>query len=381
MRRLRHSGAVALAGAALLALTGLAQQSTGPRELLPDSVPSAPAAPVAPPPQPSEPVADAPVVTTDAGPSDDVAAETAAPSAFDLPAATGRSIDVAGPLTVARGGYGVAAFQGSDGVFVAGLLHRVQAPLASRWAHIVLRRALLSESAAPVGLPPADWIAWRAAVLLRMGEADGAVMLVDAVPVDRFTPLLYKVAGQAHLAAADIAGLCPLAQTGTAVSQDPLWRLATGMCGAMAGDDLTAAGTFDALRGSRIVDNFDVRLGQRVATLSGGAGRVPNLEWEVAPVLTPYRFGVALASGRSGAGCARPGCLTIALGGVPTGGARSENTRWPFESRQAHCADAGVHSSARQHSATGAAIRTRRDMAELRDGTRPIMRHGSRPRA
>ncbi len=296
MRPPRRSALAAalLTGAALLAWPVVGQQTEGPKSLLPGVA----EAPPAPPP----PVEPAPSATAEAPPLPEAAADVAAPttarpSAFDLPAATGASVEVAGPLTPAMGGYGLGTFTGSDGRFLTGLLRRLDTPLASRWAHIVLRRALLSQSAAPEGIAPADWIAWRAAVLLRMGEADGAVMLVDAVPVDRFTPLLYKVAGQVHLAAADPAGLCPFAQTGTAVSSDPLWRLAVGMCGGMAGDDLTSAATFDALRGGNRVDRFDLQLGERIATLSGGGGRAANIEWETAPGLTPYRFGIAAAAG------------------------------------------------------------------------------------
>lgn len=292
----RHS---ALAGLLLGSVALLAfQQAGAPESLLPDAPSEAPAE------TPSDATGTQPAAPADAPPPPLGAAggetpteASAVPSAFDLPAAMGASIDIAGPLTPAMGGYGAAAFEGADGVFVSGMVRRIRAPLASRWAHIVLRRALLSQGPAPAGVAPADWIAARAALLTRMGEADGAVLLVDAVPVDRFSPLLYKVAGQAHLAAADPAGLCPLAQTGTAVSQDPLWRLAVGMCGGMSGDDLTAAATFDALRGGRIVDPFDLQLAERIATLSGGGGRAANIEWQLAPGLTPYRLGIALAAG------------------------------------------------------------------------------------
>lgn len=278
-----------LTAALLIALPVVSQQADAPESLLPEGLETAPPPPV----ESAEPViaplADAPAAAP--------AELEVAPSAFDLPAATGRSIDIAGPLTPAIGGYGVATFAGSDGRFVAGLLYRLDTPVASRWAHIVLRRALLSESSVAGGIAPADWIAVRARALLAMGEVDGAVALVDAVPADRYSPSLYRVAGQAHLAAADIGGLCPLALTGTAVSRDPLWKLLTGMCGAMSGDDLTAASVFDRLKGSDTLDPFDLQLAERVATLSGGGGRAANIEWETAPRLTPYRFGVAVAAG------------------------------------------------------------------------------------
>jgi hypothetical protein len=131
-----------------------------------------------------------------------------------------------------------------------------------------------------------------------MGEIDGAKRLVDSVPVDRYTPSLYRVAAQAALAAADINGLCPIAANGRVLSKDPLWDLAIGMCAALQGDDITAAQIFDTLAedGDR-VDRFDVRLGERVATIAGGAGRAAIIDWNEAPRLTPFRYAIATASG------------------------------------------------------------------------------------
>jgi len=184
-----------------------------------------------------------------------------------------------------------------DGRFVAGLLRRLSTPIASRWAHIVLRRALLTQAAAPPGINPGDWIAERARTLLNMGEIDGAKALIDNLPIDHITPRLVRVAGQVHLAAADLGGLCPIADTGGAVSPDPLWKLAEAMCAAMAGDDITAASGFDGLRDGDQVDPFDIMLGERIATISGGGGRAANVEWDAVDHVTPYRFGVATAAG------------------------------------------------------------------------------------
>lgn len=213
-------------------------------------------------------------------------------------APSGRDITVLGPLSPAAGGYGPAIWTGSDGRFVAALARRVDAPIASRWAAIVLRRALLSESAAPAGINPGDWVAARAMLLLRIGEIDGAKRLVDAVPVDRYTPDLYRISAQVSLTAADIGGLCPIAATGRLLIRQPVWDLAHGMCAAIQGDDITAAQIFDALRDDdQRIDPFDVRLGERVATIAGGAGRATNIEWAEAPPLTVYRYGVATAAG------------------------------------------------------------------------------------
>ena len=263
--------------------------STAPKSLLPDAFGAAPpAAVVAPAPiaLPASPAAAA------AEAASDPATETTAATESDAP-----PIGSVGPLTPAEGGYGQAVFAGSDGRFVAGLLRRLKPPVASRWAHIVLRRALLTQAPAPAGINPGDWIAERARTLLGMGEIDGAKALIDNLPVDRSTPRLVRVSGQVHLAAADLPGLCPIADTGGAVSPDPLWKLAEAMCAAMAGDDITAASGFDRLRDGKQVDPFDIMLGERIATVSGGGGRAANVEWDAVDHVTPYRFGVATAAG------------------------------------------------------------------------------------
>lgn len=260
-----------------------------PKSLLPDTFGPTVAAPtVAPTPLNLAPRAPAPdaVATADAKPQTDAIAPPGGPA-----------IDGVGPLTPDLGGYGADAFAGTDGRFAAGLLRRLRVPVASRWAHIVLGRALLTRAAAPAGINPGDWLAERARTLLAMGEVDGAKRLVDNLNVDRFTPRLVRVAGQVNFAAADLPGLCPIAASGGAVSVDPVWQLADAMCAGMAGDDITAASDFDALRDGAKVDPFDVQLGERIALISGAGGRAANVDWDAVAGLTPYRFGVAVAAG------------------------------------------------------------------------------------
>ena len=305
-------------GLAALALTaGLAWPATGqqaieppppevpaaaPKSLLPDSFETPAVRPAEAPlllptndgaapvriPGGAPPLLSAPRLETDPGA---LADPLAAP-------ATGRDITVVGPLSPAAGGYGLGTFMGSSGRFLASLANRMNAPIGSRWAAITLSRALLSESTAPSGIIPGDWVAARSSLLMRMGEIDGAKRLVDSVPVDRYSPLLYRVAGQTALAAGDINGLCPIAANGRLLSRDPLWDLAIGMCAALQGDDITAARVFDGLsEEEKRVEPFDVRLGERIATIAGGAGRAAIIDWNEAPRLTPFRYGVATASG------------------------------------------------------------------------------------
>ncbi len=269
-------------------------QAPAAKSLLPDSFDGPTTAPVTP---------AAPLLPAEADPAAPAAPQLLPqlqPGGPDAAFTTAAGGDLAlqGPLTPAAGGYGAQVFAGSDGRFLAGLSRRIAAPIGSRWAAITLRRALLSQSGTPDGIVPGDWIAARAGLLVRLGEIDGAKRLVDGLPVDRYTPALYRVAAQTALAAADIGGLCPIAVTGQSLSADAIWKLAIGMCAAIEGDDITAARVFDALRNdSAHVDPFDVRLGERVATMAGGAGRATNIDWAEAPVLTPFRYGIATAVG------------------------------------------------------------------------------------
>ncbi|TFU03619.1 hypothetical protein EUV02_10715 [Polymorphobacter arshaanensis] len=309
MRRARPGLTALLLGAALLcALPGAAQDA--PKSLLPEGF-EEPAADIAAPLPGTAPDAAAPdagATSTDAPfvrprPLPDPAAAAAAAQVIDpfAIAATGRSLEIAGPLgslvTGPGAGYGLNTFAGSNGRFVAGVMRRIDTPIASRWAHIVLRRALLSESLTPRDINSGDWVAERGWLLLRMGEVDGAKALLDSVPLDRFSRKLYLVAGQAALAAADLPGLCPLAPTAQALSTDTLWKLANAICAGMTGDDITAANVFDQLRDAETANDFDLLLAERVATLSGTGGRAANLDWTEVDTLTPYRFGLATAAG------------------------------------------------------------------------------------
>jgi hypothetical protein len=290
--------------AALLVAAPSAGQDA-PKSLLPD-VFGAPPPEAAPPPTPARPdaeTAEPGMALPAAAPGADLpppVAAPAVPTARDPLASepsTTRSLDIVGPLPARLGGFGMRAFAGSDGRFLSEVIGRIDPPLASRWGHIVLRRALLSRVPTPAGVRPADWVAARALLLLRMGEVDGAKLLVDSLPLDRYTPRLYGVASQVHLAAADIPAICPLTPSAKGFSKDPLWDLANAVCAGLDGDDITAAGLFDRMRAQRLVPIVDIVLAERVATVLTGEGRGANVAWEAVDRINAYRFGLATAAG------------------------------------------------------------------------------------
>jgi hypothetical protein len=205
--------------------------------------------------------------------------------------------ELLGLLTVATGGYGPGLFQGSDARFLATLLGRIDAPIASRWAQIMLQRALLSRAMAPDALNPADWVAARGGALIAMGAGADAHRLVSQVAVDRYTGRLYGIAAEAALAAADPMAVCPLSPIARGLLQTPTWVLLDAMCLAILGDDVGASGLFDRVRSKGEVRGFDIGLAERVSSAAGAGRRGANPEWNEVPALTAWRIGLASAAG------------------------------------------------------------------------------------
>lgn len=219
-------------------------------------------------------------------------AEEEAPEPFELPQEARRPIEIAGPFA----GYGEQAFGASNGPYLTMLMRRLDAPIASRWASIALRRALLTRVPGPAAVNPADWIAERAWLLLRMGEADGARMLVQGVDVDRFTPKMYVVATQTALATADVAAFCPLINGAMAFSQERAWPLAQAMCAALAGEQAISSALINRAQGNA-GKGIDLLLAEKVVGAGTNSRRAVNIEWASVDRLTAWRFGLASAVG------------------------------------------------------------------------------------
>jgi len=220
-----------------------------------------------------------------------LAANEANPPA-EMPDGAKRSLALVGTTPV----YGADAFGDADGRFLVTLMRRMQAPIASRWAEIMLRRALVGATPAPRGEAQADWVADRAALLLRMGEADAARILVQGVDVERFSPRLRRVAIESALATSDPQGLCPLPDGAEQVGGQPAWPMIRAMCATLAGDTATANATIG--RGPPN-DSIDHPLAERLVAAGGGGRRDVQVDWTAVDGLTDWRFGLASALGIS----------------------------------------------------------------------------------
>ncbi len=313
--------------AALLLTTGLsasalAQQAggpssaTAPRSLLPDDLDVPPPRVVQPTPLPAletPPLAAPPPAGAPAGAvsAEEAAPETAASPFGEEPAAAAAAppadplADLEGPaaeperagiLTPASGGYAADLFAGSDGRFLAALLDRIEAPLASRWMQILLQRALLTRADAPAGLPAADWVAARARALQAMGAAGDAHRLLSSIATGRYSNRLYGAALRAALASADPVALCPLSSLARARNISPTWELVDAMCMAILGDDISSTALFDSIRRRNQIAAFDIGLAERVASTTGSARRGANPEWGEVGQLTAWRIGLATAA-------------------------------------------------------------------------------------
>jgi hypothetical protein len=221
------------------------------------------------------------------------------PKPIEMPDWAKRSPHMVGPLGPANWGLQPDAFGRSHGVFLSTLMRRLDAPLPSRWASMLLRRALLTRVPTPYGVSSVDWVAERAWLLLRMGEADAARMLVQAVDVEQFTPKMFAVAVQTALATADPAGLCPLVEPGREVSDEPVWPLADAMCAALGGEPSRAAALIDQARRSSGAGGIDLLLAEKVVGAGENTRRAVTIQWEPVDQLNSWRFGLASATGLS----------------------------------------------------------------------------------
>jgi hypothetical protein len=318
MKRWRNS-LILLGSAATLAiaLPALSQETKAPESILPpgfgdpDTPPPPPPPPEAnetdprtdlppraAPPRPREEISEFDTVIENAAAEDLEALEALQPPPpVEIPDFARRPVDVVGVLEPGTWGLEYDAFGRANGRFLSTLMRRADAPLPSRWMSILLRRALLSRVPAPSFVHPVDWVAERAWLLLRMGEADAARMLVQSIDVDQFTPKMFAVAVQTALATSDPAALCPLVVPGRETSDEPVWPLADAMCAALEGESGRASTLMDQARRRSRARGIDLTLAEKVVGAGVNTRRAVSIQWDDVDGLNSWRFGLASATG------------------------------------------------------------------------------------
>ena len=310
----RRSRNLLIAGIATVVLAIPAIGQDTPESLLPPGFGEAPPPEAAPPPvapaQPKRPgekpaedeTASLPelLLTPGEEPQGDEEPETEdvelARQKYDLPPYARRSMSQIGVLSPRTKGFAPDAFGRAGGHYLGILMQKTRAPIASRWASIVLRRALLSRVDTPAGVNGADWVADRAWLLLRMGEADAARMLVQSVDSLDYTPRLYAIAMQTYLATADPAGLCPLVAPALRTSDEPGWQMSQAVCASLSGDQGLASAVLNQAERRGTARGIDFRLAEKLVGAGFNSRRSVNIEWEGVDQLTVWRYGMATAT-------------------------------------------------------------------------------------
>lgn len=214
-----------------------------------------------------------------------------------LPPSARRSLDRIGPLTEADGGYAAASLGNIGGRYAQTLVRRTGGRIVSRWASLGLQKLLLSELATPQGVDGANWAAERAALLLRIGSADGAVRMVQAIDPPAATPRLLDVALDSYVASADPLGMCPLIPFAGNGAKGNQWQLIRAICSGFSGEGSAAREQIDRARRQADMDRIDVVLAEKVVGASQNGRRAVTVQWDDVNQLTRWRFGLALTAG------------------------------------------------------------------------------------
>ena len=286
-----------------VALPALGQQ--GPESLLPEGFgdPPPPPTPVAGRPTPNVPgssneAAPATPLTGDESATEEEAEEEPELAVrFDVPPSARQSLNDIGILSEASGGFPADSFGALDGAFLRQIIERTSGPIASRWGTIMARRLLASRTNTPTGVNGADWTAERAWLLLRMGESVVARNLVQQVDGADYTKRLHEVAMQAYLANGDLAGMCPITESGVRLVNNGRWKMTRAICASLAGEQGSATAFINQGRYQGWVRGVDYLLAEKaVGAGINGRGSV-KIEWENVEGMNPWRFGFSAAVG------------------------------------------------------------------------------------
>jgi hypothetical protein len=266
--------------------------SPPPSQQQPSRTPDSPSAPA---PSGGEPVPDLGPIGNDSGEGE---ARSVDLSRYELPEFARHSLDRIGAYAWGNPQFPARAF-GTNGRFTGALMRRLDAPVASRWVSIALRRALLSRVDTPADVGGADFAADRAWLLIRMGESVAARAVVQDVDTDNYTPWMYQVAMQSALASADPGAMCGFASEGQKLLTARGWGLAKAMCAGLAGKPNEAGQLLSQASGRAGPGNIDNLLAEKVLGTGAQGRRAVTVEWTGVDTLTAWRWGLATAVGEA----------------------------------------------------------------------------------
>ena len=216
----------------------------------------------------------------------------------EYPRSARRDPRYAGTIDPIAYGLGYRPWGAASGKALEVLMRRMDVPLASRWAHIGLRHALMAKAANPADVHPADWAAERAWLLLRMGEADASRLLISTMDSDRFTPKMRQIALQSALANSDPSAMCAVEPQLSKV-EPRVAPLVTAICASLSGEAERAAADIETARRRGRVSPIDIALADKVVGAGAETARAVTIEWEPVEDLNSWRYGLSTATALS----------------------------------------------------------------------------------
>ncbi len=216
---------------------------------------------------------------------------------YDVPPTARRSLKQVGIMSEASGGFPVTAFGSIKGEFLISAARNTKGPLASRWGTIMARRALASRTNTPADVSGADWVAERAALILRMGDAVVARQLIQQVDSGVYSKRLLEESMPIFLANADLSGMCPIADAGSQKTNSPEWKTALSICASLAGEQARATSLLNQVRYKGWVKGVDYLLTEKAVGAGTNGRRTVKIEWDKVTTMTNWRHGMSQATG------------------------------------------------------------------------------------
>ena len=218
---------------------------------------------------------------------------------FDIPPGARRALTRVGIMATEEGGLPPRALANQSDKLVRAALNGTRGPMVSRWGHILLRRALASRLAAPLGMDPVEFAALRVGVLNRIGEFAVARAVVQDIDTANWSPALTAEALAAYLGSGDITGACPAVRLQGSARDDGEWQLMQAICNAYAGESALAASQLDRALFRGVAPRIDVLLARRFAGAAGRGQRAVPIAGRGVAEVNPWGVGVATALGES----------------------------------------------------------------------------------
>ena len=235
--------------------------------------------------------------STDAKAEEDDADDEETEIRYDVPPTARRSLKQVGIMSEASGGFPVTAFGGIKGEFLISAARNTKGPLASRWGTIMARRALASRTNTPADVSGADWVAERAALILRMGDAVVARQLIQQVDSGVYSKRLLEESMPIFLANADLSGMCPIVDAGSQKTNSPEWKTALSICASLAGEQARATSLLNQVRYKGWVKGVDYLLTEKAVGAGTNGRRTVKIEWDKVTTMTNWRHGISQATG------------------------------------------------------------------------------------